>query len=94
MIYAIAVTTVLATTVKENDSNMAVPIFWRNKKQRYSLQGDVCPECNQAIFPPREVCPYCHGHHYAAPAQTAESPVQQFVFVLPEAYSLSEAGDD
>lgn len=81
-------------TVKESNSDMAVPIYWRNKKQRYSLQGDMCPECGQAIFPPREVCPFCHGQHYVAPGQVAEYRAKQFVFVLPEAYSLSETGDD
>jgi uncharacterized OB-fold protein len=39
---------------------MAVPNLWRTKKQRYSLQGDVCVHCARAVFPPREVCPHCH----------------------------------
>jgi uncharacterized OB-fold protein len=39
---------------------MAIPNLWRNKKQRYSLQGDVCVHCERAVFPPREVCPHCH----------------------------------
>jgi hypothetical protein len=39
---------------------MAVPNLWRTKKQRYSLQAEVCPTCTQAVFPPRELCPYCH----------------------------------
>ena len=73
---------------------MSVPIYWRNKKQRYSLHGDVCPECAQAIFPPREVCPFCHGQHYALPSQASNPAMQSFVFVLPEAYSLSQVGDD
>mgnify|MGYP003574916114 CR=1 len=53
---------------------MAVPNMWRTKKQRYSLQGEVCPACTSAIFPPRKVCPQCgtpmdaarRGHHLAA----------------------------
>jgi hypothetical protein len=44
---------------------MAVPNLWRNKHQRYSLQGQVCPECSKTVFPPRQVCPYC---------QQAENP--------------------
>ena len=32
---------------------------WRLKAQRYSLVGEVCPDCNKKIFPPRDVCPYC-----------------------------------
>jgi hypothetical protein len=39
---------------------MAVPILWRTKRQRYSLRGEVCPECARAVFPPREICPYCN----------------------------------
>ncbi len=45
-------------------------------------------------LPANEACPFCHGYHYALPSQVTQSPAQQFVFVLPEAYSLSEAGDD
>ena len=38
---------------------MEVPRFWRLKKQRYALQGEVCPHCDVKIFPPRDVCPAC-----------------------------------
>ena len=40
---------------------MEVPRIWRLKKQRYALQGEVCPHCNAKIFPPRDVCPECGG---------------------------------
>ena len=39
---------------------MAIPNLWRTKKQRYSLQGELCVHCTQAVFPPREICPHCH----------------------------------
>lgn len=32
---------------------------WRLKAQRYSLIGEVCPDCDGKIFPPRDVCPHC-----------------------------------
>lgn len=32
---------------------------WRLKSQRYGLIGEVCPECQEKIFPPRDVCPHC-----------------------------------
>ena len=35
---------------------------WRLKAQRYQLVGEVCPNCNGKIFPPRDVCPYCADH--------------------------------
>lgn len=38
---------------------MSIASLWRTKNQRYSLQGEVCPDCHQAIFPPRDVCPHC-----------------------------------
>ena len=40
---------------------MEVPRYWRLKKQRYALQGEVCPHCDVKIFPPRDVCPACGG---------------------------------
>ena len=46
---------------------MAIPNLWRTKKQRYSLQGDVCVHCERAVFPPREVCPHCHKPMQALP---------------------------
>ncbi|NPV75473.1 MAG: hypothetical protein HPY59_03765 [Anaerolineae bacterium] len=38
---------------------MEVPRHWRLQKQRYALVGEACPQCQEKIFPPREVCPYC-----------------------------------
>jgi uncharacterized OB-fold protein len=32
---------------------------WRLKSQRYQLVGEVCPECGNKMFPPRDVCPEC-----------------------------------
>lgn len=41
---------------------------WRLKGQRYRLEGEACPHCGQAIFPPRDICPGCH--------QPAKEPYQ------------------
>ncbi len=38
---------------------MEVSRHWRLKKQRYALQGEVCPHCSVKIFPPRDICPDC-----------------------------------
>jgi uncharacterized OB-fold protein len=35
---------------------------WRLRAQRYQLVGEVCPNCNEKIFPPRDVCPHCAGN--------------------------------
>ncbi|NLX43781.1 MAG: transcriptional regulator, partial [Chloroflexi bacterium] len=40
---------------------MSSPSQWRTRAQRLSLTGEVCPHCSSRIFPPRDVCPYCHG---------------------------------
>ena len=40
---------------------MENPRYWRLKKQRYSLVGEICPYCHTKIFPPRDVCPECGG---------------------------------
>lgn len=33
---------------------------WRLRKQRYNLVGEKC-ENDHYIFPPRDICPDCHG---------------------------------
>lgn len=38
---------------------MTVARMWRTRRQRYSLMGERCDHCDNAIFPPRDVCPYC-----------------------------------
>jgi len=40
---------------------MEIPRHWRLKQQRYSLVGEVCPHCENKIFPPRDICPNCGG---------------------------------
>lgn len=40
---------------------MEIPRHWRLRKQRYGLQGEVCGRCDEKIFPPRDICPNCHG---------------------------------
>lgn len=39
---------------------MRVAGHWRLKRQRLLLQGERCPHCGQALFPPRDTCPECH----------------------------------
>ena len=38
-----------------------IPRHWRLRKQRYSLTGEICPNCEAKLFPPRPVCPDCGG---------------------------------
>ena len=39
--------------------NRAVPRFWREIPQRYSIIGNQCGVCKKFYFPPRESCPFC-----------------------------------
>lgn len=76
---------------------MAIPILWRNRNARYSLQGEKCPECERVVFPPRRLCPYC-GRDAEAHNQWGEpdEPVlrREFIFRLPRAVELAAVGDD
>jgi len=45
---------------------MEISRHWRLQQQRYGLVGEVCPHCDEKIFPPRDVCPNC--------AQEAKTP--------------------
>jgi uncharacterized OB-fold protein len=40
---------------------MEVARYWRTTKQRYRMEGEVCPTCSGKIFPPRDVCPHCQS---------------------------------
>ena len=38
---------------------MDISRHWRLRKQRYALEGEICPHCGARLFPPRDVCPHC-----------------------------------
>ena len=38
---------------------MEISRHWRLQHQRYGLVGEICPHCEEKIFPPRDVCPNC-----------------------------------
>ena len=66
---------------------MAVPELWRTTRQRYSLRAEICPHCEEAVFPPRAVCPHCRREmrmnvqlNQSAPAMT---PMREFIYGLP-----------
>ena len=45
---------------------MRIAQTWRLKGQRYALQGSKCQNCQNVMFPPREVCPHCQARNTAA----------------------------
>ena len=75
---------------------MAVPNLWRTQKQRYSLHGEVCAQCSCAVFPPREICPYCHKPMQADTGATAPQSGAAFAFPTVTAQPMLTAlvGDD
>ena len=38
---------------------MGIAPNWRLRSQRLALVGEVCHNCGNKIFPPRDVCPHC-----------------------------------
>ena len=79
---------------------MAVPNLWRTKKQRYSLQGEVCTQCATVMFPPRQICPHCALEQKRTIAKSHElEPAFSFthVYALPQTagvFVARVAGDD
>ncbi|MEZ4863735.1 MAG: zinc ribbon domain-containing protein [Caldilineaceae bacterium] len=82
---------------------MAVPNLWRTQKQRYSLQGAICPTCNTTIFPPRAHCPTCAQAEAKLAAKLTwasdnaaamADPAFSIVFHFPQNADLALAGDD
>jgi len=71
---------------------MGIPILWRTTKVRYSLQGEICPECERTVFPPRRLCPYCGCE--ADSSGDEATTAYAYSFVLPKNVELSAAGDD
>lgn len=38
--------------------------YWREIPQRYRLEADKCKGCGKILFPPRLICPECHGREF------------------------------
>ncbi|MDZ4158301.1 MAG: Zn-ribbon domain-containing OB-fold protein [Anaerolineaceae bacterium] len=57
---------------------MEIPRHWRLKQQRYALLGEVCPQCETKIFPPRDVCPECGGEAKTRYAFSGEGEVYSY----------------
>jgi uncharacterized OB-fold protein len=51
---------------------MEIPRHWRLKAQRYRLEGSVCPNCGQTMFPPRPLCGTCQSTNRLAQGMVFE----------------------
>ena len=67
---------------------MEVSRHWRLQQQRYGLVGEVCPHCDEKIFPPRDVCPNCSGEAKTPYTFSGKGEVYSFttIYDAPEGY--------
>lgn len=67
---------------------MEIVSSWRLKKQRYGLVGEVCPHCDQKIFPPRDICPGCRSEANEAYAFSGKGEVYSYttIYEAPAGY--------
>lgn len=70
---------------------MEISRHWRIKQQRYGLVGEVCPHCEEKIFPPRDVCPSCAGEAKTPYVFSGRGEVYSYttVYDAPEGYEGS-----
>lgn len=70
---------------------MEISRHWRIKQQRYGLVGEVCPHCEEKIFPPRDVCPNCAGEAKTPYVFSGRGEVYSYttVYDAPEGYEGS-----
>ena len=73
---------------------MAIPTTWRTKKQRYSLEGAVCPTCHTMMFPPRKQCVQCSHTASHTDLTAADENNYYMVFIMPQSTEVALAGDD
>jgi uncharacterized OB-fold protein len=77
--------------------------YWREIPQRYRLEAGKCKGCGMVLFPPRLICPECHGREFE-PVKLADTgtvltytvirvPPQQFVDQSPYAVGVVELDD-
>jgi len=67
---------------------MEISRHWRLQQQRYGLVGEVCPHCDEKIFPPRDVCPHCAGEAKTPYVFSGKGEVYSYttVYDAPEGY--------
>lgn len=70
---------------------MEIARHWRLKKQRYSLIGEVCPHCDNKMFPPRDICTGCGEEAKELYSFSGKGEVYSFttVYDAPQGYEES-----
>ena len=54
---------------------------WREYPQRYRLEAARCTGCGKISYPPRVVCPGCHGREFETVTLSREGTVVTFTVV-------------
>ncbi len=67
---------------------MELAAYRRTTKQRMSLVGEECPHCGNKLFPPRDICPECHGEAKEAYAFSGMGTIYSYttMFSAPERF--------
>jgi uncharacterized OB-fold protein len=67
---------------------MEISRHWRLRQQRYGLVGEVCPNCSEKIFPPRDICPNCAAEAKTPYVFSGKGEVYSYttIYDAPEGY--------
>ncbi len=70
---------------------MEIARHWRLRQQRYSLVGEVCPNCEYKIFPPRDICPNCGKEARELYAFSGKGEVYSYttIYEAPSGYDVN-----
>ena len=71
-----------------SNNHMEISRHWRLQQQRYGLIGEVCTNCDEKIFPPRDICPHCAAEAKTPYAFSGKGEVYTYttVYDAPEGY--------
>lgn len=83
---------------------MPAPRYWREIPQRYRYEAAKCKKCGKVNFPPRIVCPACHGREFEQVVVGTKGTLDtytvirvapsQFVDQVPYAIGIVNLGDN
>lgn len=59
---------------------MSTAKYWRENPQRYRMEAARC-RCGRTWFPPREICPSCHGNTFEKARLAGEGEVETFTVI-------------
>lgn len=60
---------------------LTIPRMWREKPQRYLLQGGKCKDCGHVTYPARKVCPKCHSENIESEDLPREGKILTYTIV-------------